>query len=299
MGLSNDFTPPPSNFQRSRDVILKALEPLGPDYVSQFAWLLDPANGALDLPEGQNRYRGGFSLGFPSVPVMLYVGGYDASPAKNATVIHEGGHAIQRKYLDAVSPYYVSGPRFLFEASAIFNEMLLLDEEEREASSPAEKIYFQERFLDKLAHEVFTSAEEGAFELGLYSDVAAGRIADARDLDALNGRIIGDYELFSAAEPGMKGGWMKKKLMFEDPLYLINYLYAALVACKFYELDKADPKDFQARYVAFLKEGFDLPADALLKKHFDFGLDANPLFEGVVKLMTERVTALEAAYAKN
>jgi oligoendopeptidase F len=224
MGLSNDFTPPPSNFQRSREVILKALEPLGPDYVSQFAWLLDPANGALDLPEGQNRYRGGFSLGFPSVPVMLYVGGYDASPAKNATVIHEGGHAIQRKYLDAVSPYYVSGPRFLFEASAIFNEMLLLDEEEREASSPAEKIYFQERFLDKLAHEVFTSAEEGAFELGLYSDVAAGRIADARDLDALNGRIIGDYELFSAAEPGMKGGWMKKKLMFEDPLYLINYL---------------------------------------------------------------------------
>lgn len=299
MELSNDFTPRALDFPHSRDLILKALEPLGPDYVAQFAWLLDPANGALDLPDGQNRYRGGFSLGFPGVPVMLYVGAYDGSPAKNATMIHEGGHAIERKYLDGVSPYYVSGPRFLFEACAILNELLLLDEEEREAASPSEKIYFQERFLDKLEHEVFTSAEEGAFELGLYSDVAAGRITDAADLNALNGRVIGDYELFYAVEPGQKGGWMKKKLMFEDPLYLINYLYAALVACKFYELDKADPAAFQARYAAFLKDGFELPADALLKKHFGFGLESAPLLDGVLKLMNERVDALEAAYATN
>lgn len=63
------------------------------------------------------------------------------------------------------------------------------------------------------------------------------------DLDALNRQILSNYKLFAAAKPGMHCGWIKKSLLFED-LYLISYLYAALVACKLYGMDKGYPASF-------------------------------------------------------
>lgn len=65
--------------------------------------------------------------------------------------------------MDGISPCYAAGPRFLFEAASIFNKLLLLDEEEREAGSLTKKIYYQECFLDKLSHRVFTSSKQGIY----------------------------------------------------------------------------------------------------------------------------------------
>lgn len=272
------FTPEPMEIGQVRATILKALAPLGPDYSGQFAWLMDPANGAIDLAGGGTRYRGGFSQGFPGVPVMLYVGGFDGSFAKMSTIIHEGGHALHRKYMGGVSPYAAEAPKFLAEAAAIFNELLLLDERIRDAASPAENVYYQEKFLDKLAHEIFTSAEEGLLEQGLYDGIPAGKITDAAGIDALN------------------SNWMKKGLLYEDPLYLVNYLYAALVACRFHAMSEADPEGFRVRYLTLLQQGFDTPDDAALRKTMGFGLDAGALLDDALRLMSERTKALEAAY---
>jgi oligoendopeptidase F len=274
-----DFKPEVMDIEGVRATILKALAPLGPDYTGQFAWLMDPANGAIDLAGGASRYRGGFSQGFPGVPVMLYVGGFDGGFAKMSTIIHEGGHALHRKYMGGVSPYAAEAPKFLAEAVAIFNELLLLDEREKDSRSPAEVVFYQEKFLDKLVHEVFTSAEEGTLEQGLYEGVAAGTITDAAGIDALK-----------------SGNWMKKDLLYEDPLYLVNYLYAALVACRFHAMSEADPEGFRIRYLALLKQGYDSSGDAALRRTMGFGLDAEALLGDALALMSERTGKLEAAY---
>jgi oligoendopeptidase F len=298
MALSSGYVPKAVPFAQARITILKALAPLGQDYMAQFGWLLDPKNGALEIAGGPHRQSGGFSLGFPGVPAMLYVEDYNGTLSAEAVVIHEGGHAINRKIMSdaGVSPFYATGPKFLMEAYAILNEFLLWDELERESTSPAEKAYFQERLLDKVTFEVFTSAEEATLEQGIYDGVPAGKINDENDLDSLNAKILDQYELFSADEPELRKNWTRKRLLFEDPLYLVNYLYAALVACKFYEMDKANPDDFQRRYNALLREGFDAPAADLIQKNMGLTLDSDELLSGALQLMQRQTAELRKTY---
>ncbi len=67
--------------------------------------------------------------------------GFSATPA---TVVHEGGHAIHRELMNAggVSPFYASGPHWMFEAFAILNELLLEDRLYRTATDPRAKAYY-------------------------------------------------------------------------------------------------------------------------------------------------------------
>ena len=160
----------------------------------------------------------------------------------------------------SMSPYYAGGPNFVSEAYAIFNELLLWHQLRKEATTPQERAYYQERLLDEVTFQVFTSAEEGELEQGLYDGVTAGTIRNADDIDKLNGGILDRYELFAPQEPSMRLNWMRKRLLINDPLYLVSYLYAGLVACKLYDMIEADPTAFAKRYTALLSEGFDAPA---------------------------------------
>ena len=143
---------------------------------------------------------------------------------------------------------------------------------------------------------MFVSAEEGGFEQGLYDGVATGNIHNCDDLDKLNAAILDKYELFAPDESELRLGWMRKRLLFEDPLYLVNYLYAALVACKLYEMDLANPKDFPLRYVGLLREGFDAPGTDLLRKNMGFTLDRDQLIDGALQLMERRTARLKQLY---
>ena len=300
LALSTNFNPKPMSFPQARAALLDALAPLGPEYVSNFAWLLDPGNGALEISGGDssNRMLGGFSVGYPGVPVAVYVQDFTGTPAAISTIVHEGGHAINRRLMNenGVSPFYESGPKFLSEAYAILNELLLLDELERTSNTLAAKVYYEEKFLDKLRLEVFTSAEEGSFEQAVYDGVVTGAINCREDLDKINADILNKYELLAPQESNLRFGWMKKRLLFEDPLYLVNYLYAALVACKLYEMAVTDPKNFQPRYLALLREGFDAPGNELLQKNMGFTLDSKGLLDGALQLMRQRSVQLSQLY---
>jgi len=299
MGMSSGYAPKSLSFEETQKLILHAVAPLGSEYVAQFAWLMTPANGALDVAGGTRRQPGGFSAGYSGVPVSLYADRFNGDLDSIDTLIHEGGHAIHRKLMNdaGVSPYYASGPNFLFEAYAIFNELLLWHELEKQSATPQEKAYYQERLLDDVTFQVFTSAEEGTFEQGLYDGVAAGTIRNADDIDKLNGEILGRYELFAPQESLLRLNWMGKRLLFEDPLYLVSYLYAGLVACKLYEMSEADPKEFPKRYEALLREGFDAPPNELIRKNMGFSLDGDSLLDGALKFVETHTAQLQQAYA--
>ncbi len=298
MGMSSGYAPESLSFEQAQKVMAHAVAPLGNEYVTQFAWLMTPANGALDIAGGARRQPGGFSVGYSGVPVSLYVDNFDGDLDAIDSIIHEGGHAIHRKLMNdaGVSPYYGNGPNFLFEAYAIFNELLLWHEFEKQSATMQEKAYYQERLLDEVTFQIFTSAEEGTLEQGLYDGVAAGTLRNADDIDKLNGEILAHYEVFAPQEPVLRRNWMRKRLLFEDPLYLVGYLYAGLVACKLYEMSEADPKEFQKRYAALLREGFDAPANDLIRKNMGFSLDGDSLLDGALKFVETQTSQLQQTY---
>lgn len=298
--LPMGFTWQPMPFAKVRPLILNALSPLGKEYGQQFAALLDPANGQLDIAGGPNRVTEFTSVGFISVPESLYMKSYDGSLSNVSRLAHEGGHAIHEQLMsnNRIIPSYKAGPSFLYEAYAMLNELLLLDALEKQEKTTKGKTFYTKQFLDKLAREIFISAEEGAFEQKLYEGVASGTINNREDVDSLYAGIMNKYDSYFPSEPQRKSEWIKKRLLYDDPLYNVNYLYAMLVTCKLYQMQHDHPKEFITNYTALLKNGFNTSANDLLKKFMGFDLNNTTLLDGALQLMQKKTAQLKSLYNK-
>jgi oligoendopeptidase F len=298
MDLPLNYTPRPQTFVSARKSILQALQPLGKDYVSHFADLLDPTQGKLDITGGKSRVTDFTGLGYPGVPITLYMKSFSGETGSIRVLIHEGGHSIHRLLMSEnhIVPTNSSGPNFLFESFAILNEFLLLDELTNSSRSSDSKAFYTKTFIDDLADQLFTCAEEGTFEQGIYDGVSAGKIKNQKDIDSLYAGIMNKYDLFFNDETERHAEWINKRLIYDDPIYNVNYLYASLVACKLYELLHKDPENFAIHYNALLRNGFNASADDLLQKFMGFRMDETQMVEGATGLMRKKTTELKLLY---
>jgi oligoendopeptidase F len=295
--LELGYTPsPPMSLVQSSTLILDALQPLGKDYVSRFAALLDTGNGRLDLSGGTHRSRSGTSISAYDAPVALYFGGYDGSLRSTSTLAHEGGHAIHRELMNAsgIPIYERTGPHYLNEGFAIFNELLVLDRASQLASTRAERESALERLLAKVSHELFDSAEETAFERSLYTEPRGGGLLDRTRIDILFAASIRPYEYWPIEEVGASREWMRKSLLLDDPLYLVNYLYAAVAAVALYDRAHTDP-DFASKYEALLRRGFDAEPQVILAR-MDIRLDDPSLVKAAARLLQTKTDELQQLY---
>ncbi len=282
----------------AKRLILSALQPLGPDYTARFAALLNPANGRLDLAGGARRANTGTSIHVYEAPTALYFSGYDGSLRQVSTIAHEGGHAIHHELMNAgSSPIYErSGPNYFSEGFAIFNELLLLDHATEVAKTPAEKAYALERLLWKISVEIFVSAEEAEFERSLYTESVGKPLLDRTKIDSLYRASLAPYEYWPVSDIGQSRGWMRKALVFEDPLYLVNYLYASVIAVALFEKSHTDPA-FAGKYETLLRRGFDTEPQELLAS-LGIRLDDPGLVKPGARLLSEKTKELQHAYAQ-
>ena len=195
------------------------------------------------------------------------------------------------------SPIYErSGPNYFSEGFAIFNELLLLDHATEVAKTPVEKKYALERLLAKLSLELFVSAEETAFERSLYAETVGGPLLERAKIDSLYQASIAPYEYWPVSDIGQSRGWMRKALVFEDPLYLVNYLYASVIAVALYDKSHTDP-EFATRYEALLRRGFDSEPETLLAS-LGIRLDDPALVKPAARLFSEKTEELQNLYAE-
>ncbi len=270
------FNPPMTSLAEARAVFRETFAGLGRDYQSQFDALLDPANGRADiLPGGApNRYGGGFSIGFPGSTSILFFGRYDGTFKDLSVIAHEGGHAVHRQLMskNGVSPSYDHGPHFLFESFAAFNELLLADYLAEHATTPELKRYYRERWMSIKGLDAFYGAQDALLEQAIYDGVAASTVRNADDLDNLTLKIDGQFSQFPASTPELRTRWATVGLMYEDPLYDVNYVYGGLLALKYYDLYTTKREWFVPRYMALLKNGFNHPPAELLKQFLEIDL---------------------------
>jgi hypothetical protein len=83
--------------------------------------------------------------------------------------------------------------------------------------------------------KIVTSAEKTSFESRLYSSSSGDALLDRDRIDAIYRASITPYEYWPMTDVGTSRAWMSKDLLFEDPLYLVNYLYASFVAVALYD----------------------------------------------------------------
>jgi oligoendopeptidase F len=289
------FTAPTFDYAQVRRTVPAALAPLGSDYVARFTALLNPAAQRTDLAtERGTRVDDNFSIAAPGVPPGLFLSQWNPTLKGASVVAHEGGHALHRELMDAhgVSPFYNRGPSWMQEAVAILNEMLFYEYLYKHAPDPSTRAYYLQAQLDEMTFEIFTSAEEAQLEEAIYDGVVGGTIRKAADLDALTLATTSRFEIWPGIDPELKHAWIGKRLMFQDPLYLANYLYAGLLATKMFAMATHDPRDFQKRYEALMTSGFDAPPKEILRRFFGRDLSPADLVGADMEVIRNKTAAL-------
>jgi oligoendopeptidase F len=301
LDAADTYQAPSTPFVAAIPLILAAEGPMGAEYADQFGRLFDPANHRVELCESDRCDSTGFSVGFSGTTSGLFYGSYRGTTDNIRAVAHEAGHAVHREFMNVSQPIaaYNSGPHFVFESFAIFNELLLLDHLYQTAATPAAKAYYLHQFLDDATFQIYGSAKETDLEQSIYTGVQDGTLNGAADLDALTLKVFSQYVPAPLLSPEMKVYWARNRLYFTDPLYDVNYLFAGLLALEYWRQFEADSQDFAKRYVALLKNGF-TDAPRLLERRF-LGIDLDDT-DGMVtnasKIIDSRTPLLQKLYER-
>ncbi|MBJ7313701.1 M3 family metallopeptidase [Rugamonas sp. CCM 8940] len=294
------LTPPRLTLDETRAMVPAALAPLGRDYVAHFQALLDPVNARMDIAsEGGKRVNDGFSISAVGVPSGLFIQKYNSGATGDSrVVIHEGGHAVHGQLMNeaGVSQFYLSGPNWMSEAYPAINEILMYEYLAKQSKDPAVRAFYLEAGLRNLMFQIFGSAQEATLEQTFYDGVIAGSIKNAADFDAVTAKVWERYEIWPTIDPELRHVWITRRLMFQDPLYLVNYLYSGLIAAKMFDMLQADPLDFQQRHGKLLRTGFNDDPAKLLKEFFGRELSQRELVDGAVNVLSKKLDELEMLY---
>jgi oligoendopeptidase F len=279
------------------EVIQSALAPLGNvEYARELAELLSPASGRVDVIGGPNRAGGGGANGYPGVPSTVYLESFDESYAALSRLAHESGHAVENQlvHLHGVPAVYARGASYLSESYALFTELVVTNALYEKAPNPRLKRFYLAQFLNK-AMEVFHGAQDADLEQSIYDAVdASGATIGADDLDSLTSRVDASYRINGEGTPENRARWITARLLYEDPLYLFNYMYSGLLSLKLFECYQRDPAAFGTRYVALLSSGYRATPALAMRQTFGIDLDDPHMLDDATTFLKARLEAYSA-----
>jgi len=298
MALLNGNAKAHFSFADAQRIVPAALAPLGKDYVSHFSAMLAPSSGRVDYAQTiGKRESGGFSIQAPGVPTGLYMAVFNGSLDDMRVVIHEGGHAIAGQFANEgdTPAFFVQGPNWLMESYALLNEFLLYDYLARTSRSAADRRAYTEALVNDMMFQVFGSAEEATLEQNIYDAAETGKLQSASDLDAVCFRVMRSFEPWpDDVLRSSSTRWSAERLLFQDPFYYINYLYAGIIAIDLYAEAKAHPETFPERYETLLRRGYDAPPMTLLAPLLGKNQNSDALEKSAFGVIREKMIALNA-----
>jgi oligoendopeptidase F len=85
-------------------------------------------------------------------------------------------------------------------------------------------------------------------------------------------------------------------LMWEDPLYLSNYMYSGMLALAYFTRFASDSARFVPAYLSLLRGGWPAPAQQLLQRQLGMSIGDTSLVTVTFRSLQPRLTALEQLY---
>lgn len=155
------------SYDEAEDVILKAIAPLGEEYV-EFLRKGFKDDRWVDRYENKNKRSGAYSSGsYDTQPYILM--NYKDILRDVFTLAHEAGHSMHSLYTTKNQPYqYGSYPIFLAEVASTFNEELLSRYMLKNAQSRDEKIFLVNQKLEDIKATLFRQTMFAEFEMKIH-----------------------------------------------------------------------------------------------------------------------------------
>ena len=262
-GVARKYT-----FEEAKEICLKALEPLGEEYVSVIREGF--ANRWIDVYENKGKRSGAYeACAYGTHPYVLL--NFNGSLDNVFTLIHEMGHAMHSYFSNKKQPYVYSQYRiFVAEVASTCNELLLLEYLLKNTSDPGEKMYLLNHYLDMFKGTLFRQTQFAEFEMKTNAMVEAGEAVNATNLCDLYKEINERYygpEMISDEEISYE--WARIPHFYYN-FYVYQYAtsMSASVAISHAILTQGAPK--VEGYLEFLSGGCsDSPVNLLRKVGVD------------------------------
>ena len=165
--IVKDFEKPIS-FDEACDIILKALAPMGEEYVA----LLKEAfnNRWIDKYENAGKRSGAYSWGTYAAPHPYVLLNYVDNIHNLFTLAHEMGHAMHRYFSSPTQPYIYSGYSiFVAEVASTVNEALLMQYLLQTTTEPVFKKYLINYFMEQFRSTLYRQTMFAEFEKEMHT----------------------------------------------------------------------------------------------------------------------------------
>ncbi|RPH89885.1 MAG: oligoendopeptidase F family protein, partial [Calditrichaeota bacterium] len=181
------------DYNQGSALILRALAPLGEEYINLLKFGMDPANGWIDVYPAKDKERGAYSSAAYGVhPYVLMNFQNDLDDV--STLAHEYGHALHTHYASSSQSYqlfrYVP---LLAEIASTCNEALLARYVIDHASSKDEKIRQLTELLETIRTTIYRQTMFAEFELKLHQLAESGEAINAEVLNSIYIDLVRSY----------------------------------------------------------------------------------------------------------
>lgn len=171
------------SYEEAQKIVLKAVEPMGEEYISIMKKAFD--ENWIDVYPREGKKSGAYSGGcYDSNPYILL--NYNDNLDSVFTLIHELGHSIHSYYSRENNDFlYSNYTIFVAEVASTFNELLLLNYLIENSKDENEKIYLINHYLNSYKSTVFRQTMFAEFERETHRLVEEGNALTQEEFSSI------------------------------------------------------------------------------------------------------------------
>lgn len=255
-------------YEEAKDLVVKALAPLGEDYVKVVEEAL--RDRWIDVYERPGKRSGAYSSGsYDTVPYMLL--NHQDNVSNLFTLAHEMGHSLHSYLSKTKQPYvYSHYGIFLAEIASTFNEALLNHYLLEREQDPMRRLYLINHYLETFKGTIFRQTMFAEFEREIYAHVEQGQGLTSQWLCEEYGKINDVY--FSGmvdVDEEIKHEWSRIPHFYYN-FYVYQYATGLSAATSFAKRVLDGEEGALEGYLGFLSAGCsDYPVEVLKKAGLD------------------------------
>ncbi len=283
-------------YEQSKDILLKALKPLGEDYLKNLKHAFD--NRWIDVVETKGKRSGAYSSGV-SYGVHPYVLLNWSNQLNDVfTFAHEMGHNMHSFYTEKNQPYpYANYSIFVAEVASTANEALLLDYLIEHAETKEEKLALIEKQLNNIQTTFYRQTRFAEFEELVHKKTENGEALTSESLCKYFGDMYQKYwgpEM--VVDKGETYSWARIPHFYYD-FYVYQYATSYAASQELVSHIKKEGQPAIDRFLNFLKSGSSkYPIDVLKTAGVDM-TSPKPVL-AVVNKMNELLDKMEKLLAE-
>jgi len=241
------------SYDEAWDTIIKALEPMGDEYIS----LLKEGryNRWIDIYENKGKRSGAYSWGaYGTHPYVLL--NHTNNINSMFTLAHEMGHAIHTHYSNTNQPYVYAGYTiFVAEVASTVNEALLINYLLDNVEDKDERSYLINYFMEQFRGTIYRQTMFAEFERLMHQKQQEGIALTAETISDEYYKLVKKYhgdDLIVDKEISME--WARIP-HFYTPFYVYQYATGFSAAIAISQRILEEGNDAVEEYKEFLKGG--------------------------------------------